>query len=1480
MFRHRFLSMVLLVGMLVSQSIPRAMAATLCDSAQFVSDLSYPDGTSVAPGSTFVKKWRLANNGTCAWNTTYRVVWVGGDQMGSTAVNIPVSVPPGQMADISVSITAPTSAGHYKSLWKLSNASGVQFGIGSTSSESFWVDINVVDTSAVIFDFVANASYAQWKSGAGAIPYPGTSGDDRGYSSQVNTPHLEDDSYDSLPGLLTVPQNKFNGYIQATYPEFQVQAGDKLQTLVNCEFGATGCYATFRIDYLLPNGVQKTLWQWKEASDKRFYRANLDLTSLAGQKVRFVLMLLSSGFASADRAIWGSPRIVRTGSVQPPAPPSTLTPLPPLTATATPIAPPPPTLQPAGCDRATFAADVTVQDGSQYAPGAAFTKTWRLRNSGSCVWTTAYKLLYYSGDSMGAPTTVNLPWGARTNQTVDISVNMVAPSTPGSYRGYWILANASGQLFGIGANASNPIWVDIKVAGEPTFEGGYNFWLNACSAEWKSGAGPLPCPGADVDRKGFVIPQQSTQLEDGSMGPAPSLVMSPENRFNGYIMGTFPAFTVQPGDRFVSGIGCDYNSSCYVTFRLDYMTATGYVGTFWQFREQNDGKNYSASVDLTPLAGRSVRFILTILATGNATGDRVRWIGPSIIRRESTQPPTITPAPPTVTPLTVVPPPVVSLPNIRDLQMIDSVNGWAIGNSYVLRTADGGTTWYNVSMPNVSSFGSGFFQTASKGWVFAADANSGISSLFRTTNGGATWTAYNNLPFNGGILQFLDDRNGFVMSGQGSGMHKHAIQLFQTSDGGATWTLKYAIDPSQPNNPLPFGGIKQGMTFRDTSTGWIGGYTPTTGFIYLYKTADGGTSWAQQALPVPPGYENADMNTTAPTFFGTTDAILPVWMTTGVGQRDLFLYVTHDGGATWNYSAAFARNANTTELVSTRDAFNWNTGGFLQATSDGGATWRQLTSNATFGEGIREMDFVSTATGWVLDMDDEGNTALYRTTDGGFTWVMLFSTIPVQTQPELTIIGLHIELQDTSCLSPGDPMGVRIWVKNNGQAAAGSFVVRVNNVDQTVNTLGVGETTALFFTGYTNPVTAVVDATGVIPESNENDNTRSEMVPVPTPPLPCVTPAELLQNIVNTLNAKNFDVAKTMMEQTFEVGFWQSQGLSLTPDQAVQQLQGYVLPNTVLVSDANKDLNSLLGGLNAYAIMHLDPSKSLALFVSGLGSNGTGEAILFVTQRLDGRYYWHGMLLAPTGFIPVPVELIGPYTVTGIPPNGALDIRSGAGLSYLVIGSFSTSTNNIMRTPSTTAADGIFWVEVIHPNGGTGWVDFSKLTEYITTAAFCTDARVQTMIGQLKTSVIDSNDEIFASLVSQKSGVNVHAWQLTTPVNFSVASAANIFTSAQVYDWGQPEGRGGPDSILGTFAQIVRPNMLEVFNDPTTISYCDDLTLVFNAERSWPYTNIHFYHLYRPSTPASLDFRTWLIGFEYLNGAPRLYSMQYVISAP
>ena len=1560
MFGKKFLSMVLLAGMLISQSVPKALAATYCDQAQFVSDLTVPDGSSFAPGATFTKTWRLMNTGTCTWATSYSLVWTGGDSLAAPApLKLPVDVPPGQMLDISVNLTAPASAGHYKALFKLSNSSNVQFGIGESAGDPFWVDINVVQTNAVIYDFVTNAPYAQWKSGAGVIPFPGTSGDSRGFSYQVNTPHLEDDSLDSSPGLLTVPQNKFNGYIQATYPEFQVQQGDRLQTLVNCEFGATNCYVTFRIDYLLPNGAQRTLWSWKEAYDKRFYRADLDLSALAGQKVRFVFMLLSSGFASGDRAIWGSPRITRTGTTQPPGPPPTLTPLPPLPPTATPIGQPPPTVVPSGCDKAAFVSDATVPDGTVFSPGAAFTKTWRLRNVGSCAWTTSYKLVYYSGEPMGAATAVNLPWNVAFNQTVDISVNMVAPSTPGKYRGFWILANANGQFFGIGAEASKPIWVEINVAGQAPVNTGYDFTANVCSAEWRSTVGVLPCPGTDGNTNGFVVKLDAPKHEDGSTG-GPGLLTVPQNRFNGYIQGFYPTFTVQPGDKFQATVGCAYGAACFLTYRLDYMTPSGYIATFWTWREQNEGRVYNANLDLTPLAGRSVRFILTILATGSATNDRALWGSPRIVRAAGTTTPSPTPTvtatstpppsdwlkytnptygfefkyppqaqivdqstnalkmnlpftpgtnlvekylqvsvienanpcqsplsslsppgsptetvvingisflkqvggdagvghrrewvgystlknnacismdfvlhsldagnsatpppifnkeaesavfrqmmgtfgwtPATVTPVPpTVPPIVVPAPNIGKLFMMDASNGWAINNSYVLHTYDGGASWYSVTPLGSSTVRNAFFQNSSKGWILTTD------SIYRTVDGGATW-ARHNVPFNGGYIQFLDDSNGFVLSGEGSGMHKHAVYLYQTSDGGVTWMLKYANDPSQPNNTLPFSGLKYGMTFRDTSTGWVGGYVPSPGAVYLYKTINGGASWAQQSLALPAGYESADIIITAPTFFSSNDGILPVWMTGGPGSA-MFIYVTHDGGGTWARTGSIpSQGSRGVDFISMNDGFAWN--GSLQVTHNSGANWSQVTPNVSFGDHVPYMDFVSTTNGWILQYELAGSSPLYRTMDGGSTWTLVSGnappTVPPSQLPDLTITQMRIELQNTSCLMPGDPMGVRLWITNNGQAAAGTFAVNVNGVEQTVNGLAVGETRDIFFPSYSNPVTAAVDATNLIAEGDENNNSRSEMVPVPTPPLPCVSPTELAQQVIDALNAKNFDAAKVKMGPSFSMAFWQSQGISLTPDEAVQQLQiNYIGTATMLTHDPDKDLNTLLGGLNPYSIMGLDPSNSFAFYVSGWGLDGKGEAILYTTKSGNGNPYWHGVLIAPTGFV---------------------------------------GSNSVSHE------------------------------------AFCADTRVPALIEQLKASMNQSNGDQFASLVSPSHGVNVRLWAYSSEVNFSTTQARAVFTSTDSYNWG-----GGPSGIpdVGSFKDVIQPKLLDVLNAPNRETYCDELTKVFPLSNPWPYPDIRYYNLYKPATPGvEFDFRTWLIGFEYINNQPYLHSLVTIVWEP
>jgi hypothetical protein len=104
------------------------------------------------------------------------------------------------------------------------------------------------------------------------------------------------------------------------YPSFKVQNGDRLQGIVNCENGATTCGVLFRIDYQLADGLVRDFWAFGEQYDRNYFALDLDLSSLAGQDVKFVLTILSLGDASGDRALWVEPRILRNTIIITPTP--------------------------------------------------------------------------------------------------------------------------------------------------------------------------------------------------------------------------------------------------------------------------------------------------------------------------------------------------------------------------------------------------------------------------------------------------------------------------------------------------------------------------------------------------------------------------------------------------------------------------------------------------------------------------------------------------------------------------------------------------------------------------------------------------------------------------------------------------------------------------------------------------------------------------------------------------------------------------------------------------------------------------------------------------------------------------------------------------------------------------------------------------------------------------------------------------------
>jgi len=288
-----------------------------------------------------------------------------------------------------------------------------------------------------------------------------------------------------------------------------------------------------------------------------------------------------------------------------------------------------------------FVSDVSVPDGSIFAINEPFTKTWRLRNDGTCAWTSAYRVIFVDGERMSAPYTFAIPHAVAPGQTVDISVRMRAPYKSGIYRASFMMRTDAGVLFGSGKNNSDPFWLEINVQQSITT---YDFVESVCSAQWVSAAGTLPCPGRDGDSRGVVLRLDNPKLENGTVSNLPGLLTIPQSTQNGYIVGVFPSYRVQQDDRFQSIVNCESGAvECYVVFTLDYQTKNNTIQRYWAFVEQYEGVSYQADIDISSLAGQDVKFILSVFAVGSADGDRAVWGSPRIVRNYSA--PTSTPNP-------------------------------------------------------------------------------------------------------------------------------------------------------------------------------------------------------------------------------------------------------------------------------------------------------------------------------------------------------------------------------------------------------------------------------------------------------------------------------------------------------------------------------------------------------------------------------------------------------------------------------------------------------------------------------------------------------------------------------------------------------------------------------------------------------------------------------------------------------------------
>lgn len=130
----------------------------------------------------------------------------------------------------------------------------------------------------------------------------------------------------------------------------------------------------------------------------------------------------------------------------------------PLATASTPTTPMP-SAAPNCKDAAVLLQDVTIADGTNVPYGAKFTKTWQFRNAGTCPW-HGYSIAFISGDRMGSPDSAPVDDTA-PKSTVNVSVDLVAPTTDGIYTGIFELRNTDGKPLAIGIEKS--FWVKIAV---------------------------------------------------------------------------------------------------------------------------------------------------------------------------------------------------------------------------------------------------------------------------------------------------------------------------------------------------------------------------------------------------------------------------------------------------------------------------------------------------------------------------------------------------------------------------------------------------------------------------------------------------------------------------------------------------------------------------------------------------------------------------------------------------------------------------------------------------------------------------------------------------------------------------------------------------------------------------------------------------------------------------------------------------------
>lgn len=290
---------------------------------------------------------------------------------------------------------------------------------------------------------------------------------------------------------------------------------------------------------------------------------------------------------------------------------------------------------------------------------------------------------------------------------------------------------------------------------------------------------------------------------------------------------------------------------------------------------------------------------------------------------------------------------------LRDIDFVDSLNGWFVGGSSVIRTNDGGQTWHMFDVGMDLNLHTVEFVSKEEGWVGGTICcNTGDGIILHTTDGGNMWEVqYEDTLGSIQAITFINERYGWA-----GGFYNG---ILYTTDGGLTWTR---------GQPEVWGGDVKAISFIDSLVGFADG-----GGINLMTTIDGGKNWI----------EDSSLDASVKVFFADHEH---GWAAGGGG-----IYRTANGGETWSFSPPFWGNGWNVKDIFFVDSLV----GYLTVqpgtyrTSDGGLTWSLVSE-----ESASDIFFTGKDVGWGASVwfQSSSQKRLAHTLDGGKTWNDIITT--------------------------------------------------------------------------------------------------------------------------------------------------------------------------------------------------------------------------------------------------------------------------------------------------------------------------------------------------------------------------------------------------------------------------------------------------------------------------------------------------------